>query len=630
MSDISTFLLPYLEAAFYVIIFIAPAINVVLIADHINHNHSKKWNKAVLIANWVVGGGLTYLATGHWVVPLAICSLGIVFTNSARKSLPQYYISGQLFVVTAIMGALLGTIWGIMFVLSQEVSSLIRLFMVVNFLFLSSIGYVGLATLLPFYSYLFRKTWLRPSTIQPSIIRSSFPFVSIHVPCHAEPPDIVCNTLDCLAKINYPNFEIIIIDNNTPDEKLWKPVQEHCERLGQKFIFFHKENMQGAKAGALNFALEQTNKQAEIIGILDADYCADPSFLMKLFSYFDDPSVGFIQTPHDYRVEKNNHFQKACYWEYIPAYRLKIAALNEWMSSYIIGTMCLIRKSALQKSGGWSEWCLTEDAECGLRIHANGYSSIYVRETMGKGLIPESFLDYKKQRLRWTIGPIQQLKKHWRWFLPFGWAKPSQLSSAQRLLELSHGLRETSPILFAIALIQSAILAYILMEKGETIPIPTLVWSGIAISSISLGVLKWLTYRLAHCHNLIDMLWGEVATFSLMHTRLVGALKGIFGSGEIEWTRTNKFKLKFNPLRALSSVYVETAVGSILLLTSYLLWLQSSEQHADFMLLASLGYLISGLIYFSSLLMAIMGEWQLHAQKIHTNDITNTSQHQQD
>lgn len=616
MSDLSSFLLPYLEVAFYVIIFITPAINVVLVADHINHNHSKRWNNLVLLLNWVVGGFLTYLVTDHIVVPVAMCTLGVIFTHSARKSLPEYYISGQLFMVSAIMGAIVGTFWGLAFIFVQDVSPMIRVFMTINFLFISLIGYIGLATLLPFYSYLFRKTWHRPSTIPPSIERDSYPFVSIHVPCHAEPPEIVKKSLSYLSKMDYPNFEVIVVDNNTPDEEIWFPVKEHCERLGERFKFFHEMNMTGAKAGALNFALTKTDPKAKVIGILDADYCADPSFLIKLVSYFDDPRVGFVQTPHDYNFDQTSSFQRACYWEYIPAYRLKIAALNEWMSSYIIGTMCLIRKRALKKSGGWSEWCLTEDAECGLRIHANGYSSVYVRETMGKGLIPESFLDYKKQRLRWTIGPIQQLKKYWRWFLPFGFNKPSKLSKTQGLLELTHGVRETSPVLFAIALIQSVVLSNMLIASGDVILIPTFAWVGMTFSMISLGVLKWLTYRLAHCHSIKDMLWGEIATFSLMHTRLVGALIGIFGGKTIKWTRTNKFKLKFNPLRALSSVYIEATIGTALFIASYLLWIQSTASQLDFLFLTSIGYFGFGLIYYSSILMAIAGEWQLHTTKL--------------
>ena len=39
--------------------------------------------------------------------------------------------------------------------------------------------------------------------------------------------------------------------------------------------------------------------------------------------------------------------------------------------------MGLIRKSVLQEIGGWSEWCITEDAEASLRVFKLGYKSLY-------------------------------------------------------------------------------------------------------------------------------------------------------------------------------------------------------------------------------------------------------------
>jgi hypothetical protein len=76
------------------------------------------------------------------------------------------------------------------------------------------------------------------------------PKVSVHVPTYAEPPDVVIGTLDALARLDYDNVEVLVIDNNTKDETLWRPVQEHCRRLGDRFRFFHVEPLAGAKAGA--------------------------------------------------------------------------------------------------------------------------------------------------------------------------------------------------------------------------------------------------------------------------------------------------------------------------------------------------------------------------------------------
>src|SRR5262249_278048 len=98
----------------------------------------------------------------------------------------------------------------------------------------------------------------------------------VHVPCHAEPPHIVIATLDRLARLDYPDFEVLVIDNNTADPELWWPVKAHCERLGERFRFLHVEGITGAKAGALNRALDYTCPRAQLIAAVDPDYPLHP------------------------------------------------------------------------------------------------------------------------------------------------------------------------------------------------------------------------------------------------------------------------------------------------------------------------------------------------------------------
>ena len=74
--------------------------------------------------------------------------------------------------------------------------------------------------------------------------------VCIHVPCYNEPPAMVIETLDALARLDYDNFEVIVLDNNTPDPETWKPVEAHCAALGPRFRFYHFDGVQGFKAGA--------------------------------------------------------------------------------------------------------------------------------------------------------------------------------------------------------------------------------------------------------------------------------------------------------------------------------------------------------------------------------------------
>ena len=108
-------------------------------------------------------------------------------------------------------------------------------------------------------------------------------------------------TLDAVSRLDYPNFECVCIINNTPDPEFWQPIQDHCRMLGERFKFINAEKVQGFKAGALRIAMERTAVDAEIIGIIDADYVVHPDWLKDLVPVFADPRVGLVQAPQEHR-----------------------------------------------------------------------------------------------------------------------------------------------------------------------------------------------------------------------------------------------------------------------------------------------------------------------------------------
>jgi exo-beta-1,3-glucanase (GH17 family)/cellulose synthase/poly-beta-1,6-N-acetylglucosamine synthase-like glycosyltransferase len=246
-----------------------------------------------------------------------------------------------------------------------------------------------------------------------------FPKVSIHLPCYNEPPDMVKLTIDSLMAMDYPNFEIIVLDNNTKKEEVWKPVEAYCATLGDKVKFYHLAPWPGAKAGALNFGLSVTDPEAEIIGVVDSDYQVRKDWLSALVPYFEDPKVGHVQAPQDHRDWENDLFKEMINWEYAGFFDIGMVFRNEANAIIQHGTMTLVRKEVMEKSGRWAEWCICEDAELGLRMMQMGYESNYIQERMGHGLVPDSFMAYKKQRFRWAYGAVQILKAHWKALVPF-------------------------------------------------------------------------------------------------------------------------------------------------------------------------------------------------------------------
>jgi exo-beta-1,3-glucanase (GH17 family)/cellulose synthase/poly-beta-1,6-N-acetylglucosamine synthase-like glycosyltransferase len=254
----------------------------------------------------------------------------------------------------------------------------------------------------------------------PAPAGAKLPKVSIHLPICNEPPHMVCQTLDALAALDYDRFEVLVVDNNTKDPKVWEPVAEHCARLGPKFRFFTLGKYKGFKAGALNFALRETAPDAEVIGVIDSDYIVEPDWLRSMAPAFDNPKVGFTQSPQDYRDNDGSLFKRMMFWEYAGFFHAGMVARNERNAIIQHGTMTLVRKAALINENGWAEWCITEDSQLGLRLFRAGYEAVYSKKSFGKGVMPDDYNAFRKQRYRWAYGAMRIVRANWRaLFSPF-------------------------------------------------------------------------------------------------------------------------------------------------------------------------------------------------------------------
>jgi cellulose synthase/poly-beta-1,6-N-acetylglucosamine synthase-like glycosyltransferase len=301
---------------------------------------------------------------------------------------------------------------------------------------------LGLAYVWEFVDVLTRRRW--PASVDPEelpgTLTKDLPFVSLHVPTYNEPPDMVIETLEHLVRIDYPAFEILLIDNNTTDPALWRPVEGWC--AGHPNVkFVHIENLPGFKSGALNYALKHTYEGAEVIGIVDADYNVDPDFLKDCAPLFGNPDVSFVQTPQDYRDWDKAPYFRRLYLSYGYFFDVSQRSRNERNGAIFAGTMGLIRRAALENAGGWDEWCITEDAELSLRLLRDGGRGLHVDRTYGHGMMPLTFEALKRQRFRWCFGGIQILRMHWKSLIPGPVTPQNQMSNAQRWAYLGGGLQ---------------------------------------------------------------------------------------------------------------------------------------------------------------------------------------------
>ncbi len=559
-----------------------------------------------LIGTVLLGTGIAVVITlvmgnalSDLLLPVALFLLAAV--PMARLA-PRLNVAGVLLLTTEILTFWFGFVWTALFLREAGLPA--------NTLMLAggAMVFAGIFFGLTFAERIARdavlthESWRYPMDAPTGAAGPRDQKVSIQLPCYAEPPEVVMATMDHLAALDHHDFEVLVCDNNTKDEALWRPLEAHCaylnERAGKEiFRFFHVSPLPGAKAGALNWLLDVMHPDAEFVAVIDADYLATPDFLARLLPFFRNPRVGYVQTPHDYREYEGSAYLTACYWEYMPSNKVDMLGVSEYGGAFTIGTMCILRANAIREAGGWAEWCLTEDSEISVRLRAVGYSGLYIGETFGRGLIPETFSDYKKQRFRWTAGPVQQLRRHWRLFLPSPWARP--LPGWTKLLEV---LRCMAPLRVLFAMIGGllgflALAAALLAGVMEPFQVPDAAWvlTGIGTAAWLVGI--WHRYKLTGTTRLRDMVLGEVARNALTYTVLQAGLAGL-SAKPLAWRRTPKFALGADRGSILADSLPETVIGVVLAVFAGLTIAAADQVGVSFALLSGLGLASLALRFF--------------------------------
>jgi exo-beta-1,3-glucanase (GH17 family)/cellulose synthase/poly-beta-1,6-N-acetylglucosamine synthase-like glycosyltransferase len=392
-----------------------------------------------------------------------------------------------------------------------------------------------------------------------SAIPEKAPFVSIHVPCYNEPPDMVMETLNALTRLDYENFEVLVYDNNTKDEATWRPVQEHCARLGSRFRFFHEEGVKGFKAGALNNALELTNPDAVYIAVIDSDYQVAPFWLRRMLPFFASPKIALVQGPQDYRDGNESFYKSMCYEEYRGFFHIGMVERNEHDAIIQHGTMTIVRKDALKEAGGWSTWCITEDTELGLKLFEMGYSAAYIPQSMGKGLIPDTLDAFITQRFRWVYGAMQMMKHHARPIF-LGDAK---LSWAQRYQFLSGWLPWISDGIGMLLTFFALVWTVLMAVQPQTFAVPMPALSAAALALFSAKTVKTLLlYPQKVRSGVSGAVMASVAGLALTHTVGKAVISGILTKDK-PFFRTPKCENPSDLRQALKVVWQEATLFTL-------------------------------------------------------------------
>jgi poly-beta-1,6 N-acetyl-D-glucosamine synthase len=279
-------------------------------------------------------------------------------------------------------------------------SAFVRVSMWVLFVFLVLLilRYVGLL----WFSYL---NHLERDDGEPT----QLPPITILVPAYNEGA-VIQGSIRSLLELDYPRFEILVIDDGSRDDTYRKAAVYEGEHGRATVRVITKPN--GGKARALNTGIAQAT--SDFVLCMDGDSALHPETLRRAIRHFRDDAIGAVAGSVKV-VNRTNLLSSLQALEYIEGLNMVRAAQGFFRLVNIIpGPIGVFRKSALEKVGGYDHDTFAEDCDLTLKLLMDGWQVQYEPGAIAYTEAPEKLLDLLKQRYRWTRGILQAISKHKR------------------------------------------------------------------------------------------------------------------------------------------------------------------------------------------------------------------------
>lgn len=234
-----------------------------------------------------------------------------------------------------------------------------------------------------------------------------------------EPLSMFEKTLEACLNIKYPHTTYLLDDTQDPRFK------EVAEKYGA--VWLQLVGLPGAKAGKINAALQQTTE--DYILVLDPDHIPFPNFLDEVLGYFNNEKVGYVQVSQAYYNQYRSFIAEGAAQQTYGFYGPTQIGLSGFNCSVAIGANCTFRRKALESIGGHGIG-LAEDLVTAIRIHAEGWQSVYSPIIISRGLVPEDLGSFCKQQLKWARGVHEVLfaEVPRLWFKLSAWQKLSYIT----------------------------------------------------------------------------------------------------------------------------------------------------------------------------------------------------------
>lgn len=315
------------------------------------------------------------------------------------------------------------------------------------------------------------------------------PFVSIMVPAHNE-ESVIGNTIETILNLDYPNFEIIAIDDRSTDNTA-SVLKDLEKKYPNKVIaFIRPKDAFPGKSAVLNDALEFA--KGEAILVFDADATMDPNFLTNLVYELEPKDVGAVQARKVVRNKDVNLLTRCQNNEMTMDTYLQVSRDSVKGAVELRGNGELIKRTALEDIGGWNNYTITDDLDMSTRLHIKGWDVRFCHDTV----VYEEGIMYLfplyRQRRRWLEGTIRR-------YLEYFWdiLTSKKMSMRVRLDMIAYISEFIMPAWFIIEL--GILLTKIIVKDAP----PHILMSSIIMGGIiGLGFMLACRYSLRRYDNL--------------------------------------------------------------------------------------------------------------------------------
>lgn len=216
--------------------------------------------------------------------------------------------------------------------------------------------------------------------------------------CPGEPQGMIVRTLKAMVAVRYPHTNYLCDEGNDP------VLKRVCEELG--VVHVTRTEKKNAKAGNINNALKQAT--GDIAVVLDPDHEPSPYLLDRTLGYFEDPTVGFVQSVQAYRNQGDSVVARGAAEQSYHFYGPYMMGMHGCGTTQAIGANCVFRRTALDSISGHAPG-LAEDMHTSMRLYSKGWHSVYVPEIFTRGLVPSTLAAFYKQQIKWACGVFDLL-----------------------------------------------------------------------------------------------------------------------------------------------------------------------------------------------------------------------------